>query len=138
MNCFASPLFATTVSFVWTPKSPQSNIILSICCHFVVRWEAWTGDGEARLRLLTRIYAGGFHGYESNEWETETLVGNTSDWASVRFQVNEFRVGHLSHSWIRPNQQSYNFTVLVGSWSEQFATPTYIKDTNIIMEVIDG
>jgi hypothetical protein len=132
----------TPASFLWTPKNPQSNIILSIICYFEVRWEAWTGEGQATFNLHTRIYVGRmWEGYQSNEFQLHSSVGDASDWTLFAFHVNEFPSGgepNIRPSWIRPDQENYNITTVLGSYPEHFPTPTYLRNVNMIMEVIDG
>jgi hypothetical protein len=123
-----------TATLVWNPKNPENNTILSIHCNFELRRGEGIWVGQS---YFTDIVING----DFDSPDCEIQVSRLVDWTLVSFQISEGRTTNdeldVINSWVRPNQESYNITFR--TWiTVKPSVPTYVRNINIIMEVIDG
>jgi len=117
--------FVNASTFVWTPKNSTNNAILSIYFYMQHAYISSTGGGDA----LTRILVNG----EVQETIPAAYYGSTYEddykWSWVSTTVGK----------ISPNQNNYTINLQIAC---SFRFPTtmtaYVKDINIIIQVIDG
>jgi hypothetical protein len=122
-------------SFIWNPKDSMNNAIMSIYCYFELRCEPKALPSN--IRLETGIYISGF---ESSDFTTNQMANEFQEWKVLCFRVREGSYSpepNLYPCWIKPNQESYNVTLGIRP-HDYFQAPTYVRNINIIMEVIDG
>jgi hypothetical protein len=112
-------IFKDAATFVWTPHNTTDNAILSIRCYFQYRCESQ--GFQFRVQINNR--QGGTMGL---------LVSSEYVWSYV-WTENQLMSGHQVNY---PNQDNYTlkFSFAVGNP----AFPAYVKDINIVLQVIDG
>jgi len=141
-------------TFVWTPKNPTSNSILALYCYFEYRCDnpeeyVWDWEGAfwwmLQLGMIANDCSFGDFGEISRtassqaEWEEKY----STEWKQICLVAN---IGILSGTadsvtevWITPNQN--NYTLKLGAFHSDRAsssTPTFVRNINVIIEVIDG
>ena len=146
-------------NFTWTPENPTDNCILSMYCYVETRCErpddpVWTReDPHFEFSLFSSISVGYFSS------PTYSMGGNTrsledwdrrgfSNWKLLFYRVGDSeRLGENRVYWITPNQNNYLIELLISANTRGYGreegwysapTPTYIKNINVIMEVVDG
>lgn len=129
-----------TTTFVWKPNNSESNSILSIYCYFEFCCRNWTQPFT--MTLWTDICVNGFDSTYSKTQTISKPSGETYDWKQVCFQVNEGTTPNqepeLNPSWIRPNQETYTITLRTLAYCVTFYVPTYVRNINVILTVVDG
>jgi hypothetical protein len=151
------PSSETWVNFTWTPENPDNNMILSAYVYVEYRcdspqeiaWEqnfsasyspAWQLDFS--LRLLDPSWQQ--NRFFSPSYKLQKSFGNLADWEKLgiaEWNQFSFRVGdnYEPDFWIKLNQNSYTTNLVIRPGGSLFRfTPTYIRNINVILEVIDG
>jgi len=139
---------AQVATFVWTPSNPKNNSILAIYAYceyrsenppevvwnrsgnfwweleFSVEVKEWIRVAETNYHRITKI-AG-----SQQQWEQEWLA----QWEQTAFPAQQKQ----NAFWIKPDQA--NYTLTFATYHNDIAsssTPTYVRNINIIMEVLD-
>jgi len=132
-------------TFVWTPNNPENNVILAVYCYFDYRsenpeqfvweWEDPTFWWELHFNIKVNDFTTKGDkirrsGSNQQEWERK----HSTDWEQVSFLAQP-----ISGLWINPNQDNYTLTFRTLHMDRASSTtPTYVRNINVIIEVIDG
>jgi len=141
-------------TFIWIPKNPTSNAILAFYCYFEYRcdnpeeyvWE-WGGDFWWELKFGMRA-----NDFEYREYGRTRRSGSSQDfweerysteWKQICFAVDNGKLYGTAEVtegvWINPNQNNYTLKFLVHhSHKGLFQVPTFVRNINVVIEVIDG
>jgi len=111
--------FTDAAVFVWTPSNSTNNAILSIRCYFKYRSEPSSGG------LRYRIVING-----ENTITYAWLHTVNYKWAPM---VLDWDWGGGNRVMLLPNQSNYTIT-----FQSACETTGYVKDINILIEVMDG
>jgi len=154
MNVTGYQYWDTVASFVWTPKNPANNVILEVYCYFEYRcenpeehvWE-WEGAFWWEMKFAMRI-----NDFKCNEYgQIRKSANNQAEWGeqySTEWKQTCFgtesgkELGTWLDTrglWINPNQNNYTLKLDVyHSDRASSSTPTFVRNINVILEVIDG
>lgn len=133
------------VEFSWIPQNIESNMILNAYVNFEYRCgeppeKVWSWDGNFWWHITSwlkinefeqssRIDTEEYHGESLSEWQ----LNNPSLWKTKSYKIES------SRNWNLPNQESYNIVLFLSHEDRAAAqTPTYVRNIEIILEVIDG
>jgi hypothetical protein len=106
--------------FTWTPENATDNAILHGNCYF--QFHSLPLNGPTHFRITVN--------------EDQMYVDTAVDYTATGYkQSRVYELSQLSQGWYitEPNQNSYTI-----KFQCQYLGPSYVKDINILLEVMDG
>ena len=141
-NLSSSPVYTHLVHFnlTWIPSNPNKNSIVALFCSFEYSSDepssnVWESVQEVNWKLRVKLDINKFYLIEDkivsksasnmSEWNQKW----SSEWETTTFQAT------ISSSNIQINQNQYPIKL---TFAHNGVAPTYIRNVNLMLLVIDG
>lgn len=130
--------------FVWTPSNSTNNAILEVYAHAEYYYEnppqiTWQYAGR---HVWWMDFFVSVNEIEYTLGKILTTAQNQTEWEQESYKWKQtclFKARTTKECWIEPNQSNYTLAFqLAHSDNADEVTPTYLRNINVIIKVIDG